>query len=117
MPIVEDLAGKFGLLVFDPQARDPEHLLSAGCESRRTITKLARNNRNAIVTLLEHAGLPTPLKMPLPKSLCRWNYARTRKTLEVKCGDGVFVPTLFPIRRVASNQIDLACECTEDVPS
>jgi hypothetical protein len=116
MPIVEDLAAKFGLFVVDPQARDPEHLLLRDIKSKDLLEGWLENNRNAIFTMLEHAGLATPLQMPLSKSLYRWKYARNKKNLEKECGNDIFVPTLSPVRRTGSNQAELAFVCTQGVP-
>jgi hypothetical protein len=116
MPIVADLAAKFGLSVVDPQARDPDHLLVRDAKSKDLLESWLQNNRNAILTMLEHADLATPIEMTLPKSLYRWNYAKNKKNLEAKCGEDIFVPTLSPVRRTASNRAELAFVCSQGVP-
>jgi hypothetical protein len=115
MPIVENVAAEFELSVFDPQARDPESLLLRDVRSQELLGSWLENNRNAILTMVEHAGLATPLQMPLSKSLYRWKYARNKKDLETKCGQDIFVPTLSPVRRTGSNQVELAFVCTQGV--
>jgi hypothetical protein len=116
MPIVENLAGRFGLSVFDQQAPDAEHLLLRVVNGNDLLQSWLESNRNAIVTLIEQAGLAQPAQMPLSKSLYRWNYAREKKTLHAKLGGEIFVPTLSPIRRSGANQVQLAFAYTQGVP-
>jgi hypothetical protein len=116
MPIVNDLAAKFDLFVVDPQARDPDHLLVRDVKSKDLLESWLENNRNAILMMLEHAGLATPIEMTLPESLYRWNYAKNKKNFGIKCGKDIFVPTLSPVRRTASNRAEPAFVCAQGVP-
>ena len=116
MPIVENLAAEFGLSVFDPQARDSDHLLVRDVKSEDLLKSWLENNRNAILTMVEHAGLATPIEMPRSKSMYRWRYSRSKKHLQTICGKDIFVPTLSPVRRTGSNRAELAFVCTQGIP-
>lgn len=116
MPIVERLAVNFALSVFDPQASDSEHLLLTKVNADDLLRSWLRSNRNAILTMIEHAGVSTPPQMSLEKSMYRWNYAKNKKSLEATCGEQIFVPTLSPIRRTGSGHAQLAFAYTQGVP-
>jgi hypothetical protein len=116
MPVVENLSKTFGLFAFDPQARDSEHLLLHEVNAHDLLQGWLENNRNAILAMIEQAGLETPPQMLLEKSMYRWNYSNKKKDLQRKCGDQIFVPTLSPIRRRGSSQAQLAFVYTQDVP-
>jgi hypothetical protein len=91
-------------------------LLIRDVKSEDLLKSWLENNRNAIVTMLEHAGLATPMEMPLSKSMYRWRYSRRKKHLQTKCGKDIFVPTLSPVRRTGSTLAELAFVCTLGVP-
>jgi len=116
MPVVENLSMGFGLSAFDPQARDSEHLLLRDVTAHDLLQGWLENNRNAILAMIEQAGLETPPQMLLEKSMYRWSYSNKRKDLQRKCGDQIVVPTLSPIRRRGSSQAQLAFAYTQDVP-
>jgi hypothetical protein len=116
MPIVENLATKFGLCAFNPQGRDSEHLLLRNVNSNDLLQSWLDHNRRAILTMIEHVGLATPPELSLEKSLYRWNYSKDKKNLQATCGDQIFAPTLLPVRRVGSNHAELAFVCTQGVP-
>jgi hypothetical protein len=116
MPIVEDLAGKLALSAYDPQARESENLLVTKVKANDLLQNWLRCNRNAILTMIEHAGLSTPPQLSLKKSMYKWNYSKERKNLQRKYGEGIFVPTLSPVRRIGSNRGELAFVCTQGVP-
>ena len=94
MPIVEDLSARFGLFAFDPQARDSEHLLLREVNGDVLLESWLESNYRAILALSEHGAERLP-RMASSKSLYRWNYSKSRKNLEAKCGDQIFVPTIF----------------------
>jgi len=116
MPIVEHLASSFALSAFDPQASDSEHLLLPKVNADDLLRSWLSNNRNAILTMIEHAGLSTPPQMSLEKSMYRWNYSKNKRTLEERCGEQIFVPTLSPVRRSGSSHAQLAFAYTQNVP-
>jgi hypothetical protein len=116
MPVVENLCKSFALFASDPQARDLEHQLLRDVNSHDLLEGWLENNRNAILTMIEHADLETPPQMLLEKSTYRWNYSNKRKELQRKCGEQMFVPTLSPIRRRGSSQVQLAFAYTQNVP-
>jgi len=116
MPVVENLSKRFGLCAFDPQARNLENHLWRDVNSRDLLEGWLENNRNAILAMIEYAGLETPPQMSLEKSTYKWNYSIKKKELQRKCGDQIFVPTLSPIRRRGSNQAQLAFAYTHNVP-
>ena len=116
MPFVENLSKRFGLFAFDPQARDLKHQLWRDVNSNDLLQGWFENNRNAILTMIEHVGLETPPQMLLAKSMYRWNYSIKKKDFQRKCGDQIFVPALSPIRRRGSSQVQLAFVYTQNVP-
>lgn len=116
MPIVENLAEKFGLFAFDPQAHDSEGVLQLNVKADHLLKSWLRSNRNAILAMIEHAGLSTPPQLLIEKSMYKWNYSKEKKNLQRKCGEAIFVPTLSPVRRIGSNAVELAFVCTQGVP-
>jgi len=116
LPIVEALCKRFGLSAFDPQAPDSKQLLLREVSAVQLLQSWLINNRNAIVTMIEHAGLETPPEMSPEQSMYRWKYSKNKKNLQSQCGDGIFVPTLSPIRRMGSKKVQLAFALTERVP-
>jgi len=114
MPIVEELASRFGLGVVNPQ-RDPESVIVAESD---VLTRLwIHHNRRAILALIQPPYASRPLKMPDQASLYLWRYARAKEDLERTCGEGIFVPSLVPVRRKGNTTADRAISYTEGLPT
>jgi hypothetical protein len=115
MPVVEELARRFDLSVFDPQARDAEPVQQTAVASKLTESWLA-SNRWAVGALIEQSVSSVQHHMLPSKSLYLWNYMKARRQLEDVCGEDVFVPRLVPVRRKNDTAVDTAVVCSEGVP-
>ena len=88
MPIVENLALHFSLLISDNYA-PPRHM-NAG----ELIESWCAENQSAIRVMTEHCGVSNPLHMSQQQSLQWWRYMHKQGDLQQELGDGVFVPRL-----------------------
>jgi len=115
MPIVAELARRFGLSVFDPQA-DNAKSLQQSVDAKNLVDSWSASNQWAVHAFVEQPGASVVRYMPPAKSLYLWKYAREKKRLEEGCGEDVFVPTLSPVCRQGTTDVDTAVICTEGIP-
>ena len=117
MPAVENLCGRFGLSVFDPQARDGKSLRSAvDVNASALIESWRPSNLWAIGALMDQSKEPNVSFMSSGKALYMWKYLRARKRLQDVCGEEVFVPKLVPISH-AGTTVDTGFVCTQGIPT
>jgi len=114
MPIVEDLAKEFSLLIVDPQGDSP---LPQECNATRLIREWSASNESAIRYLSEQADFNgTFLYMPQADSLNFWRYMSGKSELQSKLGDDVFMPRLVLVQRVGSTRVQTALVWTPGIP-
>ena len=117
MPAVENLCGRFGLSVFDPQVRDGKSLRSAVDVNASALVESWRpSNLWAIGALIDQSETPNVSFMSAGKALYMWKYQRARETLQDVCGEHVFVPKLFPLSHTGKS-VDTGFVCTQGIPT
>jgi hypothetical protein len=114
MPIIVDLCRHFGLAIYDPQASDPECVNQNPAVEELT-ESWRSSNRNA-VSALHELNAESPFRMPAAVSDYLWNYCRTKKDLQTRLGDDIFVPGLFPFGKSGRHDIGTMIVCTSDIP-
>lgn len=116
MPFVAELAGRFGLWVFNPQSDQTE--IAREVETSRLIESWLDHNQRAISTLMqEEPSFSDPFHMPVERSIQLWRFDRAKEKLKQICGEEIFVPRLVPIHRKGSKSVGRAFTCTESVPT
>jgi hypothetical protein len=115
MPIVTDLSQTFGLSIFDSQGQgEPE--VQQNPKTEELIHSWFVSNQNAIGTLHEMGDPQAAMKMPLATSTYLWHYSLGKRKLQAKLGDGIFVPSLVPLRKRGAGQIGTVIVCTVGIP-
>src|SRR5690348_4145309 len=116
MPYVEQLARRFNLRVFNPQANEPE--IATEAEAKNLIESWLNHNRWAILALMEPGPeFANPFHMPIEQSLYLWRFRMAKEQLKHACGAELFVPRLAPVHQKDSKVVGRAFTCTEGVPT
>ena len=116
MPVVEKLASRFGLSVFNPQ--DYGAPVSALAADSEILTRSwVRHNQQAILAMIEQPNSSRPLSMSTAASVYLWRYAKAREDLERTCGEGIFVPRLAPVQRKGDTEAGRVIAYTEGLPT
>ncbi|MGB8474591.1 MAG: hypothetical protein WCE61_10965 [Candidatus Acidiferrum sp.] len=116
MPYVEQLARRFNLRVFNPQANEPE--IATEAEAKNLIESWLNHNRWAILALMEPGPeFANPFHMPIEQSLYLWRFRMAKEQLKHACGAELFVPRLAPVHQKDSKVVGRAFTCTERVPT
>ncbi len=112
MPIVADLANRFGLSILDPQ-RDGNS--QPGEVNAQTLIESWQKSNRWAVSAYPDTGGSLPPRMRPDKSLFLWQYSTSKSELEGVCGENLFVPRLFPFRGKASSTAEISVVCGEGV--
>lgn len=116
MPLVENLAKRFSLWVFDPQSEKSS--ITHEVEEESLIDSWLRSNQRAIQTLTQHEqGTYEPLRMQTASSLYLWRYNSNKKSIEHKYSEELYTPSLVPVFRKGSKLVERAFTCTQGVPT
>jgi hypothetical protein len=116
MPLVEKLASRFGLSVFNPQGGGSEPDFFATVASGALIDSWMQHNQRATIAMVEQEGVVDPPRMPFAAAMYMWKYNKARANLQNTCGAEIFAPTLVPVQRKGTKLVDRAVTCSEDVP-
>ncbi len=116
LPVVETLAARFALSVFDPQAVGDEPKLLTDVRSESLVQSWLKHNRWATLALAANEKSSKLLRMAPSASLYLWKYRRAKDALQEKCGDGIFVPSLVPVRKKGSTSVGRAFTYTQGLP-
>ncbi|MDA8233952.1 MAG: hypothetical protein M0Z31_03935 [Clostridia bacterium] len=115
MPLIEETAKKFDLLVIDPQ----DHEIGGNswpkeCKADELVTTWEKSNVFAIERINSQGE--DLLHMPKEKSLLLWNYLKEKNTFQDKLGDEVFVPQIFLIQREGEKDLHRVITWTQAIP-
>jgi hypothetical protein len=117
MPLVEKLAARFAFSAFDPQAAGDESKILLDVRSDALVRSWLNHNRWAVLALASKRAVANLLRMPQAASLYLWRYRQTKDALQEKCGDGIFVPTLVPVRKQGDVRVGRAFTYTQGLPT
>lgn len=92
MPLVEDLAQGFDLLVLDAQARNSR---PGPCNVDELIRSWRDNNQRAVRTMATRGLIDSFCYLPEAKADLFWAYRSQRAGYAKRLGDEVFVPEIF----------------------
>ncbi len=115
MPLVEELAHRFGLYVVDPQVWDEGAGLHREVRASQLVSSWLEENRRAIRVFVEDPELSSPLYMPASQSDYLWRYRRSMKAMQLSCGEELFVPQLPVLRRGDSRRVRTAFVLTQGI--
>jgi hypothetical protein len=92
MPLVEDLAQGFDLLVLDSQAEDAR---PGPCDVHELIRNWRESNQRAVRTMATRGLIDSFYYLPEEKADLFWAYRSQRANLASRLGEDVFVPEIF----------------------
>ena len=115
MPLVEQVAQRFGLTVFDPQA-DSDEPLVASVNSETLVRSWLKHNQRATLALIQEPDFSNTLRMSAAASSYLWQYNTAKADLEKKCGEEVFVPNLVPVQRKGNSRVGRVFAYTQGLP-
>ena len=116
LPIVETLAARFALSVFDPQAVGDEPEILTDVRSESLVQSWLKHNGWATLALATNEKSSKLLRMAPSASLYLWKFRQAKDALQEKCGDGIFVPSLVPVRKKGSTSVGRAFTYTQGLP-
>lgn len=116
MPIIEEMAKAFQLLVVDPQDSEiggngkPKE-----CKAGELIESWEKSNTWAV----KNNEIDNKIKPPYlsrEKAMAWWNYCKNKEALEKKILEDIFVPTIFILQEVATGNLYTAITWTQAIP-